>query len=51
MLQNAQITRKAMAATLAVSIDVVKEYLERLKGKGILERRGDNRTGYWVIKK
>jgi ATP-dependent DNA helicase RecG len=48
--QNAKITRKDMAAALAVSINVVKEYLEKLKRKGILERKGDNRTGYWEIK-
>jgi predicted HTH transcriptional regulator len=38
-----------MAEILEISIDVVKEYLGKLKKKGILERKGDNRTGYWVI--
>jgi ATP-dependent DNA helicase RecG len=43
-------TRKEFAETLKISVGVVKEYMEKLKDKGLLKRIGNNRTGYWEIK-
>jgi predicted HTH transcriptional regulator len=42
-------TRKDFADMLGVSAEVVKEYIEKLKNKGLLQRAGNNRTGYWEI--
>jgi predicted HTH transcriptional regulator len=42
-------TRKDFADTLGIGVEVVKEYIEKLKGKGLLQRIGNNRTGYWKI--
>jgi ATP-dependent DNA helicase RecG len=42
-------TRKEFAETLGISAEVVKEYIENLKNKGLLQRTGNNRTGYWII--
>jgi ATP-dependent DNA helicase RecG len=44
------ITRKELAEILEVGMDTVKEYLEKLKHKGVLMRIGNNRSGYWKIK-
>jgi ATP-dependent DNA helicase RecG len=46
---NSTITRKELADKLEIGLDTVKEYLERLKHKGILKRIGNNRSGYWNI--
>ena len=48
--QNPAGSRKEFAKELGISTEVVKEYTEKLKQKGILERKGNNRTGYWEIK-
>jgi ATP-dependent DNA helicase RecG len=42
-------TRKEFADTLGIGVEVVKEYVEKLKNKGLLQRIGNNRTGYWKI--
>lgn len=46
---KATISRTEMAAALGIRSDVVKEYLKKLKDKGLLERKETNRTGYWKI--
>jgi ATP-dependent DNA helicase RecG len=48
--QNPKGSREEFAGKLGISTGVVKEYTDRLKQKGILERKGNNRTGYWEIK-
>jgi len=48
--QNPNASRREFANKLGISTGVVKEYTEKLKQKGILERKGNNRTGYWEIK-
>jgi ATP-dependent DNA helicase RecG len=48
---HSTITRKELAKMLEMGLDTVKEYLERLKHKGILKRIGNNRSGYWKINK
>jgi predicted HTH transcriptional regulator len=47
--QNPEGTRKEFAEALEISTEVVKEYIENLKSKGVLQRIGNNRTGYWKI--
>jgi predicted HTH transcriptional regulator len=34
---------------LEISVETVKEYIDNLKNKGLLQRTGNNRTGYWKI--
>jgi len=47
--QNPKGTQKKFAEILGISIEVVKEYIEKLKSKGLLQRFGNNRTGYWKV--
>jgi len=49
--QNPTGSRKEFAKELGISTGVIKEYTDKLKQKGVLERKGNNRTGYWEIKK
>ncbi|MCK4357984.1 MAG: winged helix-turn-helix transcriptional regulator [Candidatus Cloacimonetes bacterium] len=44
-----KITRVKIASKLYISSDTVKEYLKRLKRKGLLQRVGSDRNGYWKI--
>ncbi|GHV66170.1 hypothetical protein FACS1894199_09020 [Bacteroidia bacterium] len=46
---NATVTIKVLARELGIGIDTVKEYIENLKTKGIVQRVGNKRTGYWQI--
>jgi ATP-dependent DNA helicase RecG len=47
--KNNKVTREELANDLKVSINTVKTVILRLKKKGVLERIGNNRTGYWNI--
>jgi ATP-dependent DNA helicase RecG len=42
-------TRKEFAAMLGIGIETVKEYMDNLKSKGLLQRTGNNRRGYWKV--
>ena len=42
-------TRKELAVELNISEETVKEYLERLRKKGLLNRRGGRKEGYWEV--
>jgi len=44
-----RVTRKELATLLEISEETVKEYLERLRRKGLLIRRGGRKGGYWEI--
>jgi len=46
---NPKITRDELAKELDISINTVKEYIQKLKKEKILKRIGDNRNGYWSI--
>jgi predicted HTH transcriptional regulator len=50
IIQNPTGTRKEFAKALKISADVGKEYMKKLKNKGLLKRTGNNKTGYWEIK-
>lgn len=47
---NRYISRAEMAKKLSISADTVKEYLEKLKKKGVLVRKGKTSSGYWEVK-
>jgi ATP-dependent DNA helicase RecG len=44
------ITREEIAKELNITADTVKEYLRKLKDKGLLIRIGGRKIGYWDIK-
>ncbi len=48
---NPRLSRTELANTLGIKIDTVKEYLQRLKNKKLLARKGGAQKGYWRVKK
>jgi DNA-binding GntR family transcriptional regulator len=46
---NPQLSSSELAALLSIGRDTVKEYLGRLKSKGVLVREGAPRSGIWVV--
>ena len=49
--ENPEITRREIAGLLKISTETVKEYIEKLKKAGKLQRKGSRRSGYWAVKK
>lgn len=47
--ENASITTTEMAEQLSVNRRTIQRSLDVLKGKGIIERKGGKRYGYWEI--
>jgi len=47
--ENPKISRSELAKKLSISPDTVKEYLNKLKSKGVIKRIGKTRAGYWEI--
>lgn len=47
--QNNALTRSQLAGKLGVSPDTIKKNIEKLKHKGILQRVGPDKGGYWEI--
>ena len=43
-------TKPVLAEKMSVSRKTVGEYLKSLKDKGIIERIGSSRNGYWTIR-
>ena len=43
------LTGSKLAEDLDIGLGTVKEYLRRLKAKGVLEREGSTRTGRWQL--
>ncbi len=50
ILTNSKITQTAMAEELGVTSRAVKKSIKELNEKGILERVGSSRNGYWEVK-
>ena len=48
--ENTHTTAKKVAESLGISKGLVHIYIRKLKKKGILERVGNNTTGYWIVK-
>ncbi|MBI2136385.1 winged helix-turn-helix transcriptional regulator [Candidatus Woesearchaeota archaeon] len=49
ILNNPSVSTTEIAMKLGLSSDTIKEYLERLKNKGILKRVGPDKGGYWEV--
>jgi predicted HTH transcriptional regulator len=48
--RNSRITRTLLAQELALSPENIKEYLEKLKEKGVINRISGRKTGYWEVR-
>jgi len=49
IIKDPRISRNQISKKLGIGPDTVKEYLGKLKKKGILERKGKTSGGYWKI--
>lgn len=47
--KNNSITREEIAKELKISAETVKEYLDKLKKKGLLSRVGGRKQGHWEV--
>ena len=48
--QNQHITVQEIALNVGISKIGIRKQIEKLKKGGVIERIGDNRTGYWQVK-
>ena len=48
--EDNSISRKAIAEKLGIGTTTVYRYIDSLKGKGVIERVGGDKGGYWKIK-
>ncbi len=51
IVNNPKISRKDLSNKLNIKLDTIKEYLNKLKTKGFLARKGTTSKGYWEVKK
>ncbi len=51
MAENPHVTIKAMSSYTGYSVRKVNRIIKELKGLGIVERKGPNKTGYWEVQK
>jgi len=49
IVKNKKISRSQLAEQLGISQDTIKEYIEKLKKKKMIRRRGRTSSGYWEI--
>ena len=49
IIENPLVSSQELADLLLMRRDTVKEYLGRLKGKGLLLREGSTRSGRWIV--
>ena len=44
---NPYVTREELSNSVGISLSKIKENISKLKAKGLLERIGSDRGGYW----
>ncbi len=49
IMQNNRITASEISEQLKISLSTAQRRIKELKAKGILERKGSDKTGYWAI--
>ena len=49
MKENSRITQSQLATRLGIDINTVKYYVRNLSKNNVIERKGNNRTGEWVV--
>jgi len=47
--KNRKASRKSISELINIREDTVKEYLKKLRGKGVLKRVGETSAGYWEV--
>jgi ATP-dependent DNA helicase RecG len=47
--KNPSVTQKEIAHQLNIGSETVKEYVSKLKVKGVLRRVGPDKGGYWKV--
>lgn len=47
---NPRISKRAMAESIGISTTAIDKHISGLKDKGMLQRMGSNKSGYWAIK-
>ena len=50
MKQNARVTHKELQKELGNSLRTIKRMIAELQDKGYIVRRGNNRSGEWIVK-
>ncbi len=50
IMKNPKVSRRELSQLVGISEDGVKFQLDKLKRKGIIERIGPDKGGYWNIK-
>jgi predicted HTH transcriptional regulator len=51
IIKNQYITRDELVKVVDISLSKIKVNISKLKAKGLLERVGPDKGGYWNIKK
>ncbi len=51
VIANPSISQKEMSKRLGLTVDGIRYHTDKLKKKGVLERGGGKKAGYWVVKK
>ena len=49
MKENSKITQSQLAAQFGIDINTVKYYVRNLSKNKVIERKGNNRSGEWVV--
>lgn len=51
IISNPRISQKEMSKRLGLTVDGIRYHTDKLKKKGVLERGGGKKSGYWIVKK
>lgn len=49
MAEDKYITIDKMVESIGVSLDIIKEHLERLKRDAVIKRVGSTKSGHWEV--
>ncbi|WP_363320223.1 HTH domain-containing protein [Paramuribaculum intestinale] len=49
MLKSPHITAAEIASEIGITDRAVRKIISALKGKGLVERVGSNKSGYWKV--
>ena len=50
LMKDCSLTQKEVSQNTGFSIITVKRYLSELQHKGLIEREGSKKSGYWKVK-
>ena len=49
MIENPTVSAAQIASRIGISINGVQYHIKKLKAKGVIERVGSDRGGYWKV--